>query len=166
MSTRSRRAPGSPPDRCTCNTPSAAASPKTRIQVAVSSSCSRRVERERIGAIGATERTAVGQLGEQAERLCRGAVSTAPRQGSLQSLWPQLPLTARIRLPEFPVPARPPGWPRLRSQTRPHRPSYGASRRATSQVAASVSQFQRNSTLTSARILSRGAEERSWPSRR
>src|SRR5215467_9168992 len=41
MSTRSRRAPGSPPDKCTCRTPSPAASPKTRIQVAVSSSSSR-----------------------------------------------------------------------------------------------------------------------------
>src|SRR5262245_24975930 len=40
MSTRSRRAPGSPPDKCTCRTPSAAASPKTRTQVAVSSSSS------------------------------------------------------------------------------------------------------------------------------
>src|SRR5262249_19937550 len=38
MSTRSRRAPGSPPDRCTCRTPSPAASWKTRTQVAVSSS--------------------------------------------------------------------------------------------------------------------------------
>src|ERR1051326_3417030 len=42
MSTRSRRAPGSPPDRCTCSTPSAAASLNTRAQVAASSSSSRR----------------------------------------------------------------------------------------------------------------------------
>src|SRR5882757_8040513 len=41
MSTRSRRAPGSPPDRCTCSTPSAAASINTRDQVAASSSPSR-----------------------------------------------------------------------------------------------------------------------------
>src|SRR5215831_6591696 len=40
MSTRSRRAPGSPPDKCTCKTPSSAASRKTRSQVAVSSSSS------------------------------------------------------------------------------------------------------------------------------
>src|SRR5262245_38472797 len=40
MSTRSRRGPGSPPDKCTCRTPSPAASPKTRTQVAVSSSSS------------------------------------------------------------------------------------------------------------------------------
>src|SRR6516225_4088508 len=40
MSTRSRRAPGSPPDKCTCRTPSSAASRKTRSQVAVSSSSS------------------------------------------------------------------------------------------------------------------------------
>src|SRR5882724_5754413 len=41
MSTRSRRAPGSPPERCTCSTPSAAASLNTRDQVAASSSLSR-----------------------------------------------------------------------------------------------------------------------------
>src|ERR1044072_358188 len=41
IATRSRRAPGSPPDRCTCNTPSAAASWNTRAQVAVSSSSAR-----------------------------------------------------------------------------------------------------------------------------
>ena len=41
ISTRSRRAAGSPPDRCTCSTPSAAASCITRTQVAVSSSPSR-----------------------------------------------------------------------------------------------------------------------------
>ena len=41
ISTRSRRAPGSPPERCTCSTPSAAASVNTRDQVAASSSSSR-----------------------------------------------------------------------------------------------------------------------------
>ena len=41
ISTRSRRDAGSPPDRCTCSTPSAAASRNTRAQVAVSSSSAR-----------------------------------------------------------------------------------------------------------------------------
>ena len=39
---RSGRANGSPPDRCTCRTPSAPASANTRCQLAVGSSCSRR----------------------------------------------------------------------------------------------------------------------------
>src|ERR1700719_4619311 len=41
IATRSRRAPGSPPERCTCRTPSAAASANTRAQVCVSSSLPR-----------------------------------------------------------------------------------------------------------------------------
>src|SRR5215471_6144653 len=41
MSGRSRRAAGSPPERCTCSTPSAAASRQTRAQLAVSSSSTR-----------------------------------------------------------------------------------------------------------------------------
>ena len=41
MSTRSRRDAGSPPDRCTCSTPNAAASSNTLAQVAVSSSSAR-----------------------------------------------------------------------------------------------------------------------------
>jgi hypothetical protein len=64
---------GSPPDRCTCSTPIAAASCITRTHVAVSSSPLARVERERVGAIGASERTAMRQLGEQAERRIQGS---------------------------------------------------------------------------------------------
>ena len=67
-SSRSGRAVGSPPDRCTCSTPSSAASANTRAQVAVSSSPALALELERIGAIGALQRAAMGKLGQQTDR--------------------------------------------------------------------------------------------------
>src|SRR5262245_12454264 len=61
---------------------------------------------------------------------------------------------------------RPPGWPACGVEPRPHRFNYGASRRATSvrslrayhNSSSLLSAKPRNSTLTSARIFSRGAE--------
>jgi hypothetical protein len=78
-----------------------------------------RIERERVGAIGATERTAVGQLGEQAERTMQGnGIDRHHVKLALQSLWPQLPpAAADPDLPEFHVPAPPAGVARLRRRT-------------------------------------------------
>ncbi len=65
-----------------------AASSNTRAQVGVSSSSSPRIERERIRAIRAAQRTAVRQFGKQAERVMQGAFAVLPamRHSSRQLL--------------------------------------------------------------------------------
>ena len=64
----SRRAVGSPPERCTCSAPSAAASLNTRFQVSPSSSSPGRSSATRVGAIKTAERTAMGELDQKPDR--------------------------------------------------------------------------------------------------
>src|SRR5262249_1370103 len=75
------------------------------------------VERDRVGAIGATERTAVRQLGKQAERTMQGnGIDRRHVRLALQSLWAAAsPLVAaESELPEFHAAFRPAGLARLR----------------------------------------------------
>src|SRR5688572_27510508 len=85
ISIRSRRAPGSPPERCTCSTPSAAASENTRAQVALSSSSSRR-----------SSVSGLEQYGQASGQRC---VSSASRPRGLCRAAP--PLSATSQLQEF-----------------------------------------------------------------
>ena len=64
----SRRAVGSPPERCTCSAPSAAASLNTRLPGLAVKFIAGTLERHRIGAIETAERAAMGKLDQKPDR--------------------------------------------------------------------------------------------------
>ena len=72
---RSRRAIGSPPEKWTCSTPSAAASRSTRRQSCFAELARGALELDRVGAIGAAQRTAMRQLGQQRQRRVNRSAS-------------------------------------------------------------------------------------------
>ncbi len=67
-STMSRRAVGSPPVRCTCSAPSAAASLNTRLPGLAVKLIAGALERHRIGAIETAERTTMGEFDQKPDR--------------------------------------------------------------------------------------------------
>ena len=73
ISSRSRRTVGSPPDRCSWRTPRSAACVNTSSQTLGRQLIAGALERQRVGAIGALQRAAVGQLRQQPDRARRRA---------------------------------------------------------------------------------------------
>ena len=169
MATRSRRAPGSPPDKCTCSTPSAAASLNTRAQVCGIEFVAAPIERERIGAIGTAERTAVRQLGEKPKRLVeRGAASccAVPCRTALCAvschLAFSLPVAAGLRSA---VPAVQKSPCRPGSYWRAH-PAQGRPRGRVVTIPGAACRRGRAAAPSRRRARVRAAPNRSWPARR
>ena len=74
-----RAASGSPPVRFTCTTPSASASRSTRRHVGGVELAAARRELDRVRAVHAAQRAAVGELGDQRVRARRRAHGSSPR---------------------------------------------------------------------------------------